>query len=374
MSRWPASAGTYSDHVAALVGRIAAADARLEAVPREAHARRGADAARRRARASVRLDASPLSDVTADAVDARLARGDTPVEGALPVPRRRPADGWSGALRLDGMATQEVAAVEYGNALAAEQLVLATAERLLSEPRTVLEEAHAALCQGLVDPRLLGRLRRTEQAIHDGAQGRILYRAEHPDRLEGLLTDLARWIMGPSAVQPAAVVAATVHERLLEWQPYEAANGRLARLLAHGVRVARGLDRSRLAVPEAVHADDPSGYWGEVAATCLRRGDLVRWLERDLEALALALEDAVAEGGSASVPAVPARGRALVDALAPGQTVTLKEYAEGADVALALARTELDALRDARALRPVMGARGLAWRRPERPAPVSAPG
>ncbi len=373
MSRWPTVGGAYSDHVAALIGRIAAADARAAVAPADTRARHASEAAGLRARASVRLDASPLEDATADEVDARLARGAPAValggETAPEKPSAQPsAGGWATALRLDGMATQEVAALEYAGALAAQRLVADAGERMLAEPRAVLEEAHAALCGGLVHPDLLGRPRRTDQAVHDGATGRVLFRAENPDRLESLLNDLARWLAGPSAVQPAAVVAATVHERLLQWQPFEAANGRLARLAARGVLAARGLDREGLAAPEAEHAADPTGYWGEVAATRLRRGDLSHWLERDLETLALALEDAAAALGTPPTwPPPPPRATAITRALRPGATLTLKEYAERAGLGLALARREIDALQEARTLRPVVGGRGLVWRRADAP-------
>lgn len=276
----------YSHHLVGLVGRAEAAAARLADADPDRRRVVAAGARREAARLSVRLDGSPLDDATAERVD----RGEVPAGVPAPATART---GWASALNLEGMATQDVAAVEYAGVLDAWDAEARLAGAWHDDPLAVLRELHGLLVGGLVDPDVAGRWRRTEQAVHDGAQGRIIHRAPLPEHLDGLMDGLAGWVIERSARVPAAVAAGTVHQRLLEWLPFEAANGRLARAAARLVRRARGLDPDAVAVPERGHAADALRYHAEVAATVRRRGDLGPWLERDVAALADALDHAV---------------------------------------------------------------------------------
>lgn len=361
---------SWTDHLVRLVGRTEAAAARVALAPPRRRAELALAARREFARLSARLDASPLDDTTADQVDAREAAGLPPVD-ALPDAGSQEAGGWAQALGLEGMGTQEVAAVEYANLLAAVDGEPELAGVVLERPLEVLARLQAEITRGLVAPEVAGRPRRTEQAISDGAQGRLLYRAPEPDAVPALLADLGEWIVRGAAGLPALVVAGVVHERLLSDQPFEAGNGRLARSASRVLLRAYGLDPDGLAVGERRLLADRMGYFTEVAATRHRRGDLTRWLERYGEAVADALESAADALTPLPEVAVPDRARDVADGLAPDATVTVREYAEQAAVGPVSARLDLERLSRAGLLELDPRSRGLRYRRARRP--LSAP-
>ena len=356
----------YSDHLVHLLGRSEAAAARIAGADPDRRAPLAAAARREAARRSVRLDASPLDDDIADEVDRRLAEGLPAIEDRPGAPVAETSHGgWGQALKLEGMPTHEVAAVEYSNALAAHAAEAELASRLFARPLEVLGEAHGLLCDGLVAPEVIGRPRLTEQAMHDGAQGRVLYTAPPPHALPGLLAALEGWLGEGSATLPAVVVAGVVHERLLQWLPYEAANGRLARLTARLVLRARGIDPQGIAVPERGLSDSPLAYYSEVAATIRRRGDLGPWLERWAEVVCAALEEAAGQVDPVPQPVLPARARTLAETLRAGQEITLTEHSTAAGISREVALAELRQLERAGALRAVAGGHGLRWTRSE---------
>lgn len=353
-----------SDHLAALMADAATVAARLAAADparRRAHA---GTARRESARLSARLDASPLTDATAAAVDARLARGMPAVD--LPAgdvsPAARVTAGWARTLKVDAEASQEVAALEYANLLACFDAEVAVAGWLLDRPRHGLAELHEVICRGLVEPAAAGRTRRTDQAVHDGSEGRVLWRAAPPAHVAGLLDELAAWLTGPAAEEPALVVAGVVHERILRWQPFEIANGRVARAASRVVLRARGVDPEGLAVAERLPAADPLAYHREVAAS-MRRRDLGPWLERASEAVLaglVAAADVVDPGGR---PDPPSRAAEVAQSLAQGATLTVAEYAVLTGTSTAAARDDLRALVLGGGLELVPGTAGLRYRR-----------
>lgn len=351
----------YSDHLVTLIAQGEAAATRLAAADPDRTAEVARAARRESARLSARLDASPLREDTAAAVDA--GERDGPGAWADGSKASGDAGGWAAALRLDGLPTQELAAMEYANLLACFDAEPALAGSLFERPLDTLAELHAVVCRGLVDAGAAGRPRRTEQAVHDGAQGRVVYRAADPADLPGLLAGLAAWLGRGSAGMPSLAVAGVVQQRLLQWQPYEAANGRVARAASRLVLRARGLDPHGAAVCERLLAADPLGYHGEVAATIRRRGDVGGWLERYCEAAVAALEAAADAAAPGPTPAVPARGTAVCADLARGESLTVTEYARRAGVSLEAARSDLRTLARAGAVSPVPRSRGLRYRR-----------
>lgn len=369
----------YTDHLVALVADAAAAAARIDAADRERVAALAASARRESARLSARLDASPLDDAVAEAVDAGVWR--VPATPALSpaavAPSAQPAGGWASALKLDRLPTEDLAALEYANLLACFDAEPGLAADLFERPLEALTALHAIICRGLVDRDVVGRPRRTVQAVHDGAQGKVIYNPPAPERLPALLAELDAWLTSDrrrrggqpgSARLPAVVVAAVVHERLLEWQPFEAGNGRLARAAARLVLRARGLDSHGVGVTERLLAADPAGYYGEVAATIRRGGDLGLWVERHVEATVAGLEAAADALAPAGAPPPPARAAALLVEVAAGDTVTVTDYAARLGVSRATAAADLRALARRGLLQRAPGTSGLRYRRPaERP-------
>ncbi|HVL99470.1 MAG TPA: Fic family protein [Egibacteraceae bacterium] len=356
---------SYSDHLVSLVADAGAAAARLAAADPAARQAHAAAARREYARLSARLDASPLTDATADKVDERESRGlpPSPQQAGSVSPAARVTAGWARTLKIDEAATQEVAALEYANLLAAFDVESAVAPGIFDDPRRALADLHAVLCRGLVDPALAGHARRTELAVHEGAQGRVIYHPAPPARIDALLDELATWLTGPGGAKPALVVAGVVHERILQWQPYEAANGRLARAASRLVLRARGVDPDGLAVAERLPAADPLAYHSEVAATIRRRDDLGRWLERAAEAVVAGLAAAADAVAPRPACALPARALAIAAELAPGAALTVADYADRAGASRASARAELRALAGAGFMEMVPATGGLRFRR-----------
>ncbi|MGH8933960.1 MAG: Fic family protein [Egibacteraceae bacterium] len=348
----------YTDYLVDLIARAEAASVRLAGARPDALATALTQARRESALLSARLDGSPLSDRTAEAVDARMLPGPL---GLSLAPAESDRGSWARTLRLEGLPTQDVAAVEYANLLACFDAEDAVAADFFDHPREALRALHGLLCSRLVAPDAIARPRGTAQAVHDGAEGRMIYRAPAPEAVPALLDDLVGWLGRQTALMPTLVVAGVVHERLLEWQPFEAANGRLARAVSRVVLRARGLDPHGLSVPERRFSADPIGYYGEVAATA-RRGDMGLWLERYSEAVLDGLESAAAIVDPRPSPRAPARAIATVQDLAAGTTVTTPEYAERAGTSLDTARTDLRALARAGLIDADPCTRGLRYR------------
>jgi hypothetical protein len=368
---------TYTDYLVDLVARVEAAAGRVAGADPNLRAKVVSVSRRDAARLSARLDGSPLTDETADAVDA----------GALPAVRihEKPAPagqgvrgsplvdqgvrgsppaqaGWAQVLRLVDLPTQDVAAVEYHNLLTCFDAEPTIAGDFFEHPAESLRRLHGLICAGLVDPGVIGQPRQTDQAIYDGAQGRVIYRAPEPAAAPDLLDELVRWLGRESAMLPTLVVAGIVQERLLEWQPFEAANGRLARAASRVVLRARGLDPHGACVPERALSTDPLGYYGEVAATVRRGGDLGAWLERYAEALLAALEQAADAINPRPRPEPHPRALAVARELEPGETVTIAEYAARARTSHDTARADLRMLAQAGLLAVDPRTRGLRYR------------
>jgi hypothetical protein len=349
---------TDDRYIAALVAEAAYAAQQISAADSGAVADLSSVAARERARWSLSLDASPLTAETADAVDEGRWLG--PQQVAV----REPAlGGWAAALRVEGMATQDVAAVEYANLRAAHAAELDVAALLFEQPLEALRRLHGIMCQGLVEPEVIGRPRRTAQAVHDGAQGWVIFNAPEPDAIPGLLAQLEAWLHGEASGLPSLAVAAVVHEALLEWQPFEAANGRLARSVAATVLRALAVDEHALAVPDRQFAANPGVYFREIAATRRRRGDLTRWVQLHAEAAVAGLQEAARALGVPPGPPPPLRAVEMAAAMSDRDTVTVPEYAERVGVSRSAATEELLALSAAGITMRDFGTQGLRFRK-----------
>ena len=352
---------SYTHHLVSLVAETANLAGRLADLTPPQREQLLSTARRDSARLSARLDGSPLEPQTVAAVD----RGEwVRPEAGLTAER---AGGWASALRLDTMETQDLTAIEYANLCRTFDAEPELAEQLFDQPLVTLARLHGMICETLVEPEVIGRPRRTEQAVHDGAQGMVIFNAPDHETLPGLLEQLQQWLRGDgtegSAAYPAPVVAAVVHERLLQWQPFEAGNGRVARAAARLVLRARGFDVDGLAVPERHWAADPTGYYYEVAATIRRRDDMGPWVERHLETLHTALLDTV----RAVRPALRGpsqRALALVEQLNPGEAITVSEYAGRAGISRETAGRDLRDLRIAGHLIGEPKSLGRRFRRP----------
>ncbi len=189
---------------------------------------------------------------------------------------------------------------------------------------TALALLHARLTNGLVAPERAGLLRRGARVVHDASVGRVLFfptdAALLPDAWDGLLRSVTGSGTGGAAARlPAAVRAGMLHLELLRHQPFDAANGRLARAAGRLALIADGLMPGGLGAPDAVLAEEPLGYHEEVGAS-LRRRDATRWIERLLEAQGIALQRTVDALGRAD-PQPHAVGPAETLAETPAETL-----------------------------------------------------
>lgn len=302
--------------------------------------------------ASLRLDGSPIEE--APDVDEALS-GTAWQDTARPLEER--AGTWLDALGRHDVPEEQIVAVEFRGvraALTSDDL----AGTVLAEPRDTLDRIHRRLTRGLLLPEDAGRLRRTDQAVHDATVGRVLYRPTRPDRIASRLALLSGWLISAAAREHALVVSGVVHLELLSIHPYEAANGRLARTAARLVLRARGLDPHGLAIAETLLAEDPLGYHEEVAATHRRR-DVTVWLERWSEAVTGGLRRSARRLGVLDADP-PDRARAFLQAR-DGPRFTVADYRAEAAVGPEDARSDLGALLDAGHVRRIPGSRGLRF-------------
>lgn len=342
---------TRSTHLVDLVAEAERLAALVEAADERARAglrRRWSEDA---AVASLVLDGSPLReapDVTG--VEAELDRAGVQTGTGA---------GWFDTLRsgqLDaGDHDADLEALEYLGvqaALASDDLV----PELLMAPTDVMTELHRRLTRGLLaEP---GTPRRTAQAVHDGSTGRVIYLVPDPVRIPSELAELDAFVQGPGAREHAVVLSGIVHHELLRIHPYEAANGRLARVVGRLILRARGLDPDGLAVTEVLLARDPLGYHEELAAS-LRRRDLTIWLERWGEAVAGGLRAAALELDVLEVEVPDRAGSFLADRADAGFTVA--DYRAEVAVGPQEARADLGVLLDAGRIERVLGTRGLRF-------------
>ncbi len=238
------------------------------------------------------------------------------------------------------------------------------AERLRTDVLGAIRALHHLLTQGLVARSASGRLRRTEQAVHTGGEGRLVFRPVAPDELARQVARLPL-VMADDGQHPVEV-AGVLQFELLRLHPFESANGRLARTAARLVLRDRGRDPGGLSVPEITMATRPAGNYDDVAAA-LRRGDLTGFLEGWGEDVTAGLRLARATLGLEPEPV----DDDLVADLPTAFTLVDVATALGDRRDLAAARRTANLLLDAGRAERVTGSRGLRFRR--RPGPVTLP-
>jgi hypothetical protein len=351
---------TRSPHLVDLVADTERLAGLVRAADPADRARLAADRRDEATVATLRLDGSTLTAVPSPAI---LTEAGATI-GAARTPDDVPPQGgarsgtWLDAMNaLDEAPDEQLHALEVlaaRSGLTADDL----AEALLSEPGTALPQLHARLTRGLVASDRAGTPRTTEQAVHDASVGRILYFASSPDVIPSEMALLGSWVSSAGAREHGLVLSGILHLELLRIHPFDAANGRLARTAARLVLRARGLDPDGLAAPEPVLAEDPLGYYEEVARTARRR-DATIWLERWGEAVTAGLRASVrALGGLGEPP--PQRAVDAV-ALLGAEGFTVADYRSTAMVGPEDARGDLQALLDAGRIHRVVGSRGLRF-------------
>lgn len=219
-----------------------------------------------------------------------------------------------------------------------------------------LVELHTRLTDDLVAPDQAGRIRQSDQAVHDTSIGRVIYYPSSPADVSRDLHLLGAWVAGEGGREHPVVMAGVVHEGLLRIHPFEAANGRLARAASRLILRGGDLDPHRLALTDRIMTMDAIGVFEEVART-QRRRDLSVWLERWAETVTAGLRRAARALDllDIDVPA-PARDVALAH-----ERFTIADYRTAREATTAAARDELDLLIDAGLVERVLGSRGLRF-------------
>lgn len=345
-----------SPHLVALIAEVEQLAARVATAPRERRAALTPERQLAAARATLELDGARMETITdRDAATATVLAHAVDIDAGDVVTSAASRATWLDTLRvLHDPEDEVVGALELLGVLAADDSEVA--EHLLTDADRALTTLHRLLTRGLVTPERAGALRELEQAVHDGATGRILYRTAAPATLPREYGLLTVWLTSTGAREHGLIASGVLHLELLRLHPFDAANGRLARAASRAVLRARGLDPDHLAVPEVAMAADPLGYHEEVART-LRRRDLTVWLERWAEAVAEGLRSA-ARTLKVLPDAAPARARAFA---ARHTAFTIADYRAEVAAAPEEARAELAALLDAGLVRRTPASRGLRF-------------
>jgi hypothetical protein len=194
----------------------------------------------------------------------------------------------------------------------------------------------------------------------------VIFLAPDPLRLPGLLDDLDRWVRQARDRHSPLAIAGVVHARILQWRPFEAGNGRVARAASRVALRVTGGDPWGLAVPEGSYLCDPLRYVSEIAATIRRGADLRPWNERTGEAVVASLESAARRAG-VSPGSLPARGVHECERLAAGEMITVVEFATATGSERSAAMTQLNRLCWAGILRRDPGTHGLRYVRRAEP-------
>lgn len=353
----PPPAFSRSPHLVDLVAETERLAALVAAAPASARTALAPRVRERAALASLRLDGADLTATPSDAA-VQAARA---VEGVTEDDPARTAT-WFDSMRirdLSEVATEHAAqvhALEYAglrDADASDDL----RARLLAAPTETLATLHRRLTRGLVAADRAGAPREREQAVHDAANGRILYFTTDPAAVPRELALLDAWLTSAATREHALVVAGVLQLELLRIHPFDAAGGRLARAASRLVLRDRGLDPDGLAGPEPALDGDRLGYHDEVART-LRRRDLTIWLERWGEAVTDGLRAAARDLGRLDAP-LPEGAETFLAAHRDGFTVA--DHRAEARRSPAESRADLAALLDAGRIRRVLGARGLRY-------------
>ncbi len=246
--------------------------------------------------ATLRLDGSPITDVPADIPP--------PPPGLTTGPAR---GGWlevlrSGAGDLGQVPDEVLMAIEHRGAregLDAAELGAQLSSDLLPTMATL----HGRVTDGLLHPDVAGAPRRSDQAVHDASLGRVIFFpidiAHLPARFEALATWLAH-----SDAHPV-VRAGVLHHQMLDLHPYEAANGRTARIAERLLLAHQGIDTAIVGQPEQAHMRDVIGYLDDVARA-RRLGSPAVFVARVAEAIADGLRSAASTLGVAEAVEVPA--------------------------------------------------------------------
>ena len=269
-----------------------------------------------------------------------------------------PSAGWEGAIRTRSdleAADEAVWEAEQAGLAAASADLPGLGTSLREDPTGMLTALHAQVTEGLVADDRRGQWRIDERTVSDASVGRIIYWPTKPADIGLAMAELAAWLVGPGAREHPLVRSGWALLQVLLIQPFDAANGRVARLAARALLADGGLDPHHVAPLNQVQEADAIGLFEEVART-MRRRDATVWLERWGEVVATALRRGLrAHAGPEPVDEEVAAGLA---ALPDRFTITDWRERGGAS-----SEDGLRQLLDAGLVAPVPGARGLRFRR-----------
>lgn len=223
---------------------------------------------------------------------------------------------------------------------------------LRTDPAAALTDLHARLTEGLLADDRRGRWRVEERAVTDASIGRILYWPTKSAEIGPAMGEMAAWLLGPGAREHPLTSSGWLLLQLLRIQPFDAANGRVARLAARALLSVGNLDPHGVAPLVQQQARDAIGMFSEVASTARRR-DATVWLERWGEIVTTALRRALIRHGDVPVDGGVA---AVVAQLPDAFTVT-----DWRELAGANADDRLRHGLDAGLVEPLPGTRGLRY-------------
>lgn len=155
----------------------------------------------------------------------------------------------------------------------------------------LIKDIHRQLVLGVRGNRARpGEYRAIQCYVVNSATGRVTYTPPTPDKVPGLMSELAAWLNVETEVNPV-LVAGISQFQLVDIHPFCDGNGRTARLLSTLCLYRKGYDFKKLFTLSEYYDRDRPAYYEAIQNVRQSDMDMTGWLEYFVEGLATQLRE-----------------------------------------------------------------------------------
>lgn len=141
-----------------------------------------------------------------------------------------------------------------------------------------------------------------------------------PAQIERKLNGFINWLNSEFKIINPIILAAITHLRIVEVHAFDDGNGRLAKLLEHGILIQHGIDPSNLLPIEEYYLRFREHYY-DIVEEAIISGDVTEWLEFFSQALLFSANQAVEELYHMSGGTVDVANNSIIDVTEKEQQV-----------------------------------------------------